>query len=116
MRVLGGWYMLTQTRWPREQKEKPFLGGAGFSQDMAGRIDPETDIQSNARGLGVDRKCVPIFTVKQLVRACAQKVMGTGELKRGSKGMGEGRDQEQGYELVGSVRAGKVDTVCNFWS
>ena len=41
---------------------------------------------------------------------------GNRRIEESSKGMGEGRDQEQGYELVGSVRAGKVDTVCNFWS
>lgn len=31
---------------------------------MAGSINLETDILSSAKGLGVDRKFVPIFTVK----------------------------------------------------
>lgn len=54
-------------------------------QELAGSINLEIDIFSSARGLGVDRKFVPIFTVKMLVRTCTQKVMGTGRLKRVAK-------------------------------
>lgn len=100
MRVWGGWHVLTQARWPREQKEQPFSRRRSrFSQDVAGRINPETDIQSSARGLGGDRKRAPVFTVKQLVRTCAQKVMGTGKLKRVAKAWGRvptrNRDKNQ---------------------
>ena len=69
---------------------------------------------SSARGLGADRKFVPIFTVKMLVRTCAQKVMETGRLKRVAKAWVRVQTRDREKNEWG-ITAGNVDTMLNFW-